>query len=523
MKLLGFWVCKSLIGTATVALMLGSLTAFAAPVTGARETTGFFACGGELEANVWRLWDGNIRAFVQQQLIEKRLVQGGDSYALYDVQTQLHNLLAMAQRCNRIDRQLQFVKIVNSAYSTLEHISMTSLWGQTSESTGRGWICRGGRNCNAVNRLIDKEVMLNSVQFLAFASSLANGLPHEGAQEQKSITGFVEETAQIVAEHLTRWGAPEMHAVLRRKIAATPDDVKDGSSLLFFTDHSLWQIALYADWAGILAKQPQLVKELKLVTAEATFEALRDHLSLLLRFWAARATVQTVPTQDGQSQTVAVLDSGFWRLHKNNRYAGYTSAKKPVICARDPKKPGRLIIKTQVDANSVRPIGNIGWDFSHARRLVHFFNSIERNRPAIARIFGVPAQNLPSRDMMTAFAHQLRIGIWNQDRLNPLFSNYFSGANGWYRVAYDNGTGRCMEGYPPFGLTHAFPTGGYATWAALDHDLKPLGERIYSLSQSSAVADKAFIQTHYPSLAPAAPKSRRNAAEIMFWPSLIGN
>ena len=51
----------------------------------------------------------------------------------------------------------------------------------------------------------------------------------------------------------------------------------------------------------------------------------------------------------------------------------------------------------------------------------------------------------------------------NGDATQPLFSNYWSGVNGWYRVAYDNGADQCREGYPPYGLTDSFPTGGYLT------------------------------------------------------------
>ncbi|WP_354687297.1 hypothetical protein [Cupriavidus necator] len=480
----------------------------AAQAQSAGATPAAMDCGGTLEGAVWRRWDEGGLAFVQQQLIAQRLVTEGDTYALYHFEIYFHNLLAMAQRCQRIARQAQLAGLVGSTYAQLAPAP--------GNQPGRAWICRGGPECSHSIRLRNTEVMLNSTQFLAFASSLANGMSRA---VRTAVPGdFVEQTARIAREHLERWNAPAAQDALRKRIAARPEDVKDSSSRLFLTDRDLWQIAIYADLAGMLATRPRLA--LAAGVDEAGFAAMKAHLDLLLRLLAARITVQVLPHAEGKagkSVTVADLDAGFWRLYDDNRYAGYTGRDKPVACKRDPARPQVFTVQTHIHAERFAPVANIGWDISHARRLVHVFDAIERNRAAMAQVFGIAPAGLPSQDTIGAFARQMRVHVWNQDRARPLFTNYFSGANGWYRVNYDNGTGNCAEGFPPYGLVESFPTGGFATWPGLH----ALGARLYELTQSAREEDRDFIAAHYPGLGGQHGDSRRMLAELMFWPTLV--
>jgi hypothetical protein len=490
-----------------IVLLLG-LSATATHAEAAGNSVSAYACGGRVEVDVWRQWDDTGFRFAQEQLIEKRLVRAGDTYALYDLQTMLHNLLSMSQRCKRSARQLQLISLVIVPYAQLTPAP--------GDQIGRAWLCRGGFVCNRTNRLINTEVVLPSVQFLAFASSLAQGL-NQGSPSE-STRSFIDQTARVVLEHLTRWSALAKRVALRQRIAAKPADVRDGSSSLFFTDNDLWQIALYADLAGLLATQPQG----RILADDGAFAALQEHLLLLLRLFAARTTIQTVSDPlHSKSLKLADLDSGFWRLHADSRYAGYTGTDKPVVCTPRKDKPHTFEVETLIDSADIAPVANLGWDLSHARRLVHVFDAIERNRVPLVKVFGLAPEDLPSRETIQAFARQLRMRGWNQDEAKPLFANFFNGTNGWYRVAYDNGTGRCMAGYPPYGLTDAFPTGGFATWAALDPGIRRLGERLYVLTQSRDEEDQAFVNTYYANLGARAGVNTRMLAEMMFWPTLI--
>lgn len=469
----------------------------------------FFRCSGPLELDVWKIWDEQAMGWANSQLIESRLKARGDSYALYDVEILFHNLLAMAQRCQRVDRQLQLAAIANSAYATLE----VAPGGEK----GRAWVCRGGNVCNTSNKLINTEVMLTSVQFLAFSASLANGINRQTLVEIPR--NFVDETIAIASEHLIRWGNLQERMALRKRIQARPEDIKDGSSALFLTDKELWQISIYADLAGLL--QAKNSSEAKPRFTADEFVVLKETLTLLLRLVNSRITTSHVSLNGSLKENLADLDAGFWRLYSTNKFASYSGSEKPMTCVPDADNPGKFKIINNLDASAIGVVKNIGWDISHARRLVHFFDALDRNRTAITNIFGIPASDMPSSEVFEAFARQLHVKVWNQDLQRPLFSNYFSGANGWYRVAYDNGTGQCVEGTPPYGLSDSFPTGGYIAWAAYIPGLQTLGEKLFQLTKSQALADTEFLTKYYPNLARKPRNTAAILAELMFWPSLI--
>ncbi len=209
--------------------------AFAAPDSS-------FECGGSVEAEVWEVCDANIRDFLHQRQLQDRLFKQGDVYALYDFQTYTHNMVSMARRCNRSSRLREVAELVRTAYGALEPGSPLSDW--------RRWVCRGGTICNDKNRLLNKEVMLDSVQFLGLASSVANALASSGEPLGDGEKAFMKDTVRIVTEHLLRWGDDAEIKTMRKAAAAKPQDVKNSSSALFFTDKPLWLITIYAELAG---------------------------------------------------------------------------------------------------------------------------------------------------------------------------------------------------------------------------------------------------------------------------------
>lgn len=464
-----------------------------------------FHCGGPLEKETWRQWDQVGANHVRNELIGNRLVAKGDAYALYDFEIYFHNLLAMAQRCGRTDRQQELARLVSSTYQQLV---------QLGQEPGRGWLCRGGHYCGGDLR--NREVMLYSSQYMAFATSLANGMLR--ADPTPSSVQFGGDTARIAKEHLLRWSTPRIRRGLQERMAAKPEDVKDGSSYLFLHDRDLWQISIFADYAGLVTSGQKDVPK----PAPDELAAMKQTLASLLRFFALRTSVQPGSEGEDGSGSTADVDVGYWRRYADNRYAGYTSRDKPVVCRPDTSRPGMAVAVTRVGSSQVPLVNTVGWDVSHARRLVHFFDAIERNREAMVRLYGVRNEDLPSRDIMAAFARQLRIRVWNQNPARPLFANYYDGTNGWFRVNYDNGSGECNEGYPPFGMSDSFPTGGYAAWGTFDPPLQDLGRGLYWLMRSGREEDKAFIDTYYSIFGRSEDPNRRHLAELGFWPSLIG-
>jgi len=51
---------------------------------------------------------------------------------------------------------------------------------------------------------------------------------------------------------------------------------------------------------------------------------------------------------------------------------------------------------------------DIGWDLSHARRLVHYFDAVLPQRDALAQVWQVPQALLPSPAVARGFAVPMR-------------------------------------------------------------------------------------------------------------------
>jgi hypothetical protein len=465
-----------------------------------------YRCGGQVEAQAWSVWDGGIRHYVEHDLLQARLKEQGDVYALYDFQTYVHNLVSMARRCGRMSRLREISQLIGVAYGSLEPGGFFS--------SGRRWICRGGKICNNTNRLLNTEVMLDSVQFLGLASSVANALATSGKTLTPPDRKFIDDTTKIILEHLQRWG--DRHAIreARKAADATQADVSEISSPIF-TDKQLWMIAIYAELAGILQSQGQAATASK-------FPQLREHLAALLRLFDKRVSIRSVGGKRNGEVKVADIDRGFWRLHPDNRYAGYDGEEKPVRCT--PKASGESDARPKyvIPSSAATRRNDTGWDLSHARRLVHALDALTRNRKAMQSVFALADGDMPSADLPRLFANNLVDVMWNKDPGTPLFSNFWSGANGWFRVAYDNGTGECDEGYPPYGMSDSFATGGYVSWAVYRREIGELGKSVYVLTNDTEGAPPAIVSRHYSVLINRGDEAAWLRARIAFLPSLVG-
>lgn len=498
-------------------LLLGMLILLAVPTPGnaaapgraaERETAGAeFRCGGKVEAKAWEAWEERVRKYVSASLIQERLLEDGDTYALYDAQMYLHNAVALARRCHRRDRLLEFSEIIGIAYSALQEGS--------SAGSDRRWICRGGSICNFTNGLKNKEVMLVSVQFLGLATTLANAIRETAngpltAKERQ----FISTTSSVALEHLLRWASDEEIKSNQRKANAKAEDVTGGSSSLFFTDRSLWMIAIYAELSGLLAATSYPKPSLP----AAGFARLHKHLQSLLSLFTARVAYRSIryPESKGSIE-VAEVDRGYWRNYADNRYAGYSGAGKPVVCKAPTNTEGAASLQVMMPP---QPLATTGWDFSHARRLVYAVDALERNQDAMATVF--PRTDIvPVRRLAVALANNLVAVVWNGDIEKPLFANYWSGANGWYRVAYNNGTGQCREGSAPYTLSDAFITGGYITWEKYNERLGEIGRSLYRLLLHPTERDTDFIDKYYPYIGAGQSDTGRLLTIFMFLPTLV--
>jgi hypothetical protein len=485
------------------------LTAFmetAAAAAGSREN---FACGGDVEEQVWSLWDRDMHEYLKGKVITQRLLQDGEGVALYDFQMYAHNLSAMARRCGRIDRLRQISRMIAAAYGGLEQGSVFS--------QGRRWTCRSGSLCESGSRYAGSEVQLYSVQFLGLAASVTNAIASSGVPLTDDDETFVTDTVQIAAEHLKRWGGTREVDKLRRAAKAKPDDVGSGSSSLFFTDKPLWMIAIYAELAGAVgARKP----DGKAATRDRERLAeLSPHIQALMEFFLARVSLERVNSRRTGNVMTADLDKGYWRLYPDNRYAGYEGQRPPVSC-----KGGRGSgdVEVHVAPEEVPRRDDTGWDLSHARRLVPALDALERNRAAMQRFYSLRENQLMPASLPAAFANGMLVRVWNGDERYPLFANYMSGANGWFRVAYGTERGRCREGFAPYGMTGAFLSGGYAAWSRYQPLFGRLGERLYAMMETQDEKESAFLREHYPDLMPSAASNKARLYRLMFLPALVG-
>lgn len=454
-------------------------------------------CGDPLESRVWALWDREGQTFIAREMVQRRALADGDAYALYDLQGYLRALADMAMRCKRGER-----------LAALAAMLLPVLDAQVGlPDGGKGWICRGGRVCNDVNKLKGKEVVLDSLQFLALASRIAGRL---GESPEEKV--FTERVVATMVDHLVRLEHSAAVKTLPERTEAAPSLIKDGSSRLVITDLDLWAIDLYAELAGLIARRPELVAYLPdgWLTSGA-----RASVSGFLRLMRGRLSLQPVKLPGGATALGGDLDRGFWRLHADSRYAGYVGDSPPANCS-----PGQSA-KLHLPADQVPLVETLGWDFSHARRLVTALDAVEQRRDAMLKAYRLPPGDLPAAGLPQAFAVQLLGVLWNHDSTYPLFTNFWDGSNGWYRVAYDNGTGACRSGTPPWGLTDSFATGGFIAWGRYQPPLSELGIQIYRLSQTADQQATAFITKNYSQLGSQASSNNRMLTQLMFWPNLV--
>jgi len=258
-----------------------------------------FACGGKVESQVWAAWDSQFKAMLNDKLLTDRLLKQGDSYALYDFQADASNVVSMARRCKRTARLKEIATMAHRAYGALVPFD--------SRDEGRAWVCRGGNICNGTNHLLNKEVVLDSLQFLGLTTAIANALSSSGDPLDKDEKAFVSETFEIATEHMLRWGDEAAISAVELNVLASPDDVRNGQSALFFTDRQLWQIAVYAEMAGVLqAAHGNGIDALALSDDQKS--RMRRNLVALLRLFNARLSFQrSTDRQSGASVSMAAL------------------------------------------------------------------------------------------------------------------------------------------------------------------------------------------------------------------------
>jgi hypothetical protein len=509
-----------LLAVASGCLSLSHFVEAQNPIPRAQDTSGMMqgrCINVDARKRAVDLWRGQIRASLRTNLIEAQVLREKNTFALYNLQAFLQNFVTMMRRCEEWELLDEVIDVLRPSFGALE---------REPGGERRMWVCRGGPVCNETNRFINREIPLNSLQFVALLSAVVGSIAAVPSASRSSVmVGFVNDASEVIwNDHVGRHASISALASFGNRtnmdVARVP---KAGTSAHFLHDTDLWLLAAIAEFVPAIQELDQA--KWQAIRAGPEYQRVRQAFSEGLTFVRKRITFDETSGQSGPRLRLGDIDRGMWRYYKDNRYAGYVGEAKPIAC--DPVRDAAGNIKGYakrilVKAEGVPIVETGGWDFSHARRLVHFFHALDRNRNAIRRHLDPEIDAKLPPDTAKAFANSVLVRIWNGDERYPMFANYFDGTRGWYRVDHDVGTGGCREGYPPFGLSEAFATGGYVFWSDYEPRLGTLGSRLEKLFQSKAKEDADFVAARYENFSANTSASNRALHLFQFLPSLVG-
>jgi hypothetical protein len=466
-----------------------------------------FSCSGNVHAQAIGIWEHSLRDYTNKQ-ITNGLGKGGDVYVLYNTQSNLQAFVEMTRRCKDRKQIGELVRALNPAFAALRPLP--------DAPTTRGWVCTGGHTCTPANHLLGKEVQLCSAQFLGLLGAVATNIVETIPEAQRTATEktFVVDTAAAISTQLDNWLTPAYFKQVTARTAMTSADAKDGQSKYFFLDRDLWFMTSLSDLAEL--NQSGIKLNGAGATAFKSLQTKHAQIGRMFNLFIARTTLTT-----GSDGSRAEMDRGYWRNYTDSKYAGYSAAVSPVICQKNARGLMQKTLRVESKPSYIDP--NLGWDFSHARRLVPALDTFVRNRSALIAVFGYRNASFDPMKLQHAFANQIIDIVWNKDKEYPLFSNFWDGSNGWYRAGYENGTGGCRPGQGPYTLTNSFPQGSFQQWGAFNNTIRALATQLYTLANSAEPKAVTFINKYYPTLQKSgAPSSAHNLATISFLSSMVG-
>ncbi len=424
---------------------------------------------------------------------------GASSYVLYDTQLQTANLLLHAEYARDVAQLEGLARVYEPAFDAL--VPRTEAFYYYAVPAGGGapvresvWTLpaptRMWTDAPLAGLAVGPESVLVSSQFL-YASSRLVRVTAEMPIPTPSLSRFVDKAvAAIVDDHYRRWidgipGLPGSFQVRgwgcntgtfshrehlqnlqarRYGTAALPGPPATPAGYCnAMTDTDLWIVAGTMEILAANRRSPTRVP-----LDAATRTAFESYVALGLAVVKGRFGATTVSSPAGPVQGM-VFDPGGFDGHPDMAYTGYTDTSPAcrtctaVGQCTCPEFPGWVTPAPSAPRLPPQPLSGVAWDISHARRLVSVFDSFRRHRSL------VPAVTFTDTEAL-AFARQVAFGVWNGDLVNPQFTTFFDGTNGWYRVNYSS---RSAFGYPPNAMTSSAPLCGYGFWAELEPALRP--------------------------------------------------
>ncbi|GAB4296211.1 MAG: hypothetical protein Kow0068_20690 [Marinilabiliales bacterium] len=410
----------------------------------------------EIENLIKKAFQANYNRFYS-------MLNSENPYRLYNIEVYTINLIEAAGKTKDINLIDSLAALYNIALKDLISTDTYYLpYNQKIDTIKfkkpyKLWLNKTKYLTDSMYKDVNIEVILNSIQF-SYAVTRTINLSLLFDNEQLNNTVNINKLADeywdiIVNDQLYRWIFGEKLFNIESwgcikgnynhneliDLKANEKFRKTVSHCKAITDCDLWIMACVAEILMINEKAPQ-----RFPIADSLKNNFKEYLNKSLQLVKSRYYQVKVKDFNNTKTTALQFDIKAWIDHIDNRYARIETDSIPLNI-----KPKKL--------------KKIGWDISHARRLVSCLNTFYNYN----LIFNT---GFPDSTDMKKIANNFAYNVFNGDFTNPLFSNYMDGTNGWYRLGY-----KCQNcGYGPYDLAISALTGGFFIWEKYNNDLKPL-------------------------------------------------
>ncbi len=409
-------------------------------------------------------------------------------YELYDIQLLTSSLLRYASYCGDIQVFRSILKLYSRCFNTMESVD-----------SYRFFYYPGGPRLSA--HKLDKrykmwlsedrlENILVSSQFLFAVSETLVAITRLAPDVRSPLMIRYANTALgILRSHYIRWcfSAPGPFQVrgwgckingryvesglnhfefLKKKLRGELGDKRSPSYCNAVTDTDMFIIGGVANMLAARSREPALVK-----MSGREYNCYLTYLKTGLDLLRSRLTFTELKDFSGRPVQGVVFDQGAWDTHPDYRYACYKGASYPL---------GEIFQHAPLPSETT-------WDISHARRYVDIFSSLVRDTTILSLSFF-------DASLLEALANQFVYKVFDGNFDRPLFSNFWGGVNGWYRVGY---SGRKGYGYGPSDLSIAALTGGFAFLAQYNKDVGHLYRKLADMVLCGSDKDKRWLREHF--------------------------
>lgn len=404
-------------------------------------------------------------------LVKLIITSDVEPYSLYNIQIETNNLLTYSAACDDSYILEELMDLYSLALATLDSTDQYKYYFYPNTNirlkvSPLPRVYKFWRRKSASSEDTDQvEDILSSAQFIFVISNMLDILSRiDNEKKSDQMMKFVTVWSPVVFDHYQRWilnpvgpvqvkgwgctyqGKPVQtgmnhHVSIVKLYERSMGDNSSKKYCNAVHDHDLLIIGGVAHFLAAHARVPDRIQ-----LASEHRAALLEYVRIGSRLVESRMSSSQLINFQGQAVNGLNFDLGASDDYADNNFAGYTAATFP-------------------ENESLPILGkNLGWDISHARRFVNFFQAMYKNRTALGLTF-------PTQITMQGIANQFVYGVFNRDFEKPLFSNYMDGTNGWFRVGYSK---RMGFGYQPSGQSEVALTGGYAFLSEYSTDMSYL-------------------------------------------------